>query len=185
MKAWAGSLRAAVSGVRREGTSDMGSDAPDECLWGVGRGLLAWSITLCCVPCPHWAHLRQQVSPSSKDQMASYTTLKTPCSSWPQKIQVTRPMELSRRQTCCFYLHLGLANCLNSLYHLSILPSMYFQLHVRAWKIGSFWEPIILFASVSKNMSSLSCAALKTAVRSSCWEEWSIPEPGCINKQES
>lgn len=41
MKAWAGSLRAAVSGVRREGTSDMGSDAPDECLWGVGRGLLA------------------------------------------------------------------------------------------------------------------------------------------------
>lgn len=111
--------------------------------------------------------LRQQVSPSSKDQMASYTALKMPCSSWPQKIQVTRPMELSRRQTCCFYLHLGLANCLNFLYHLSILPSMYFQLHVRAWKIGSFWEPIILFASVSKNMSSLSCAALKTAVRSS------------------
>lgn len=28
MKDWAGILRAAVSGVRREGASDMGSDAP-------------------------------------------------------------------------------------------------------------------------------------------------------------
>lgn len=91
-----------------------------KCLQGVGRGheTLLYAVFFVLT------ELRQQVSPSSEDQILSYTALKPPCSSGPQRIQVTRPMELSRRQTCCFYLHLGLANSLNFLYNLSIF---YFQ----------------------------------------------------------
>lgn len=41
MKGWTGVLRAAVSGVRREGASDIGVMLVDKCLRAVGRGLLA------------------------------------------------------------------------------------------------------------------------------------------------
>lgn len=139
----------------------LGWDFESSCEWGeMGRGQWhgewcswisawgewagdSWHEALLYAVFLVLTELRQQVSPSSEDQMPSYAALKPPCSSGPQRIQVTRPMDLGRRQTCCFYLHLGLANCLNFLYNLSIF---YFQAYTSSFmcelgKLKASWSP--------------------------------------------